>query len=142
MKQIYIALILFTFYTSAKAQNQKEYRGDKKEVETAYLRNTVVTIDGKSFDYRVLKHYSEAQLRSLPPVKRDQVFFIHTGSYTVTGAENCPSFSVKDIDVSRLEIFRKENTSADVLVGKDCQVHVHLMSQELVRQKMNELKIK
>ncbi|MDB5227235.1 MAG: hypothetical protein JWN78_1428 [Bacteroidota bacterium] len=140
MKQIHIALIVFIFCTTANAQNQKEYKGNKKEIETAYLRNTVITIDGKSFDYRILKHYTEAQLRSMSPVKRNQVLFIYTGSYTVTGTENCPSFSEKDIDVAKLETMRKENSTADIAYGNVCQVHVQLMSQQLFRQKMEELK--
>ena len=110
-----------------------------KEAETAHLKNTVITIDNKNFDYRVLKHYSEQELRNMSSVKRNQVHFIYTQSYHVIDLANCPNLKESDIDVSSLEVLRKENTSTTVLYGKDCKVSVKLISRNEMQELMNVL---
>ncbi|MBL0342997.1 MAG: hypothetical protein IPP71_20275 [Bacteroidetes bacterium] len=46
---------------------------------------------------------------------------------------------ITDIDISKLEIFRKEDTSNIIEVGADCKVHVELISKTLLKQKIEEL---
>jgi hypothetical protein len=108
-----------------------------KEAETAHLKNTVITIDNKNFDYRVLKHYSEDELRTMSSIKRNQVHFIYTQSYTVLDLANCPNLKETDIDVAKIEVFRKENTSSTVFYGKDCKVSVKLISRNEMQELMN-----
>ena len=110
-----------------------------KEAETAHLKNTVITIDNKNFDYRVLKHYSEDELRTMSSIKRNQVHFIYTQSYTVLDLANCPNLKETDIDVAKIEVFRKENTSSTVFYGKDCKVSVKLISRNEMQELMNVL---
>jgi hypothetical protein len=111
----------------------------KRKLQTAHLKNTVITIDNKNFDYRVLKHYSEQELRNMSSVKRNQVHFIYTQSYHVIDLANCPNLKESDIDVSSLEVLRKENTSTTVLYGKDCKVSVKLISRNEMQELMNVL---
>jgi hypothetical protein len=92
-----------------------------KEAETAHLKNTVITIDNKNFDYRVLKHYSEDELRTMSSIKRNQVHFIYTQSYIVLDLANCPNLKETDIDVAKIEVLRKENTSTTVSIRKRLQ---------------------
>ncbi len=108
-----------------------------KEAETAHLKNTVITIDNKNFDYRILKHYSEDELRTMSSIKRNQVHFIYTQSYTVLDLANCPNLKETDIDVAKIEVFRKENTSSTVFYGKDCKVSVKLISRNEMQELMN-----
>ena len=110
-----------------------------KEAETAHLKNTVITIDNKNFDYRVLKHYSEDELRTMSSIKLNQVHFIYTQSYTVLDLANCPNLKETDIDVAKIEVFRKENTSSTVFYGKDCKVSVKLISRNEMQELMNVL---
>ena len=110
-----------------------------KEAETAHLKNTVITIDNKNFDYRILKHYSEDELRTMSSIKRNQVHFIYTQSYTVLDLANCPNLKETDIDVAKIEVFRKENTSSTVFYGKDCKVSVKLISRNEMQELMNVL---
>jgi hypothetical protein len=110
-----------------------------KEAETAHLKNTVITIDNKNFDYRVLKHYSEDELRTMSSIKRNQVHFIYTQSYIVLDLANCPNLKETDIDVAKIEVFRKENTSSTVFYGKDCKVSVKLISRNEMQELMNVL---
>ena len=103
-----------------------------KEAETAHLKNTVITIDNKNFDYRV-------ELRTMSSIKRNQVHFIYTQSYTVLDLANCPNLKETDIDVAKIEVFRKENTSSTVFYGKDCKVSVKLISRNEMQELMNVL---
>lgn len=112
----------------------------QQEEKTAYLKNTIVTIDNKNFDYRILKHYSEQELKNMSAVKRNQVYFIYTQSYHVIDIANCPTLKDSDIDVAKLEVLRKENTSTTVLYGNDCKVSVQLISRNEMQQLLDVLK--
>lgn len=108
-----------------------------KEAAAASLKNTVITIDGKQFDYRILKHYTQQQLTDMPAAKRNQVHFIYTQSYHVIDMANCPTMKDTDIDVAKLEIFRKEDATTTVLYGNDCKVSVQLISRKEMQQLMD-----
>jgi hypothetical protein len=111
----------------------------EKEAQTAHLRNTVISIDNKNFDYRILKHYTELELRNMPSVKLNQIHFIYTQSYHVLDLANCPNLRESDIDVAKIEVFRKENSSTTVLYGTDCKVSVQLISRNEMQQLLDVL---
>lgn len=145
MKKKFFTL-LFIFVTSgitskllAQDSGERSYIAEKEAV-TAHLKNSVITIDNQSFDYRILKHYTEADLRSLPSAKLKQIHFLYTESFTVKNMDACPSVKITDIDVAKLERFRKENEPAIVEVGTTCKVQVELISTAMLKQKMEEFK--
>ena len=110
-----------------------------KEDAAAIYKNTEITIDGQVFDYRILKHYSEADLRSLPNVKRKQIHFIYTESFTVLDIANCPSLTIKDIDVAKLESYRMQDVSYLIEYGEKCKLHINLMSKNEMQQRLNAI---
>ena len=112
-----------------------------KETATLSLKNTEITIDNKVFDYRILKHYTEAELRNMPAEKRNQVYFIYTGSYSIKDNNNCSSVTVKDIDVSKLEVLRKDETTVSYYYYvSSCKVLVELMSGNMLKQQLETIK--
>ena len=79
----YLFLLLFSSsFIIMNAQDEKS-PAQLKEDAAAIYKNTEITIDEQVFDYRILKHYTEAELRSLPVVKRKQIHFIYTESFNV-----------------------------------------------------------
>ncbi len=135
---LFIILSSFCFANKIFAQDAIT-RTASNDAATAYLRNTVITIGNKNFDYRILKHYSEQELNNMSELKRNQVYFINTQSYHVLDLANCPTLKESDIDVSKLEVFRKENTKTTVLYGNDCKVSVELISQSEMQELMEVL---
>ena len=135
---LFTVLVLFQISNKMFGQDFISKKAEK-EAQTAHLKNTVITIDNKNFDYRVLKHYSEDELRTMSSIKRNQVHFIYTQSYTVLDLANCPNLKETDIDVAKIEVFRKENTSSTVFYGKDCKVSVKLISRNEMQELMNVL---
>lgn len=109
------------------------------EASTANLKNTIINIDNKDFDYRILKYYTEQELKSMSRVKRNQVYFIYTQSYHVIDLVNCPNLKETDIDVSKLEVLRKEDTNTTVFYGKDCKVSVVLISRKEMKELLDVL---
>ncbi|HRH58133.1 MAG TPA: hypothetical protein PLS10_10785 [Chitinophagales bacterium] len=143
-KKFFTLLFIFvTLATTSKilAQDtgERSYIAEK-DAATAYLKNSVITIDNQTFDYRILKHYTEADLRSLPASKLKQIHFLYTESFSVKNMDACPSVKITDIDIAKLERFRKENEPAIVEVGTTCKVQVELMSAAMLKQKMEEFK--
>lgn len=110
------------------------------ETSTAHLKNHTVTIEGLKFDYRILKHYSESELRSLSEIKRKQVHTIYTESYTVLNLSDCSSLKESDIDVSKIETLRKDNEDNIVPYGTDCKVNIKLISKNALDLKLQEIK--
>ena len=144
MEKKFFTLLFILFISAIRMQMLAQDDGgpsyiEKKDAATAYLKNTLITIDNQTFDYRILKHYSEAQLRDLPVLKRKQIHYLYTESYTVTDIQNCPSMNITDIDIAKLDRFRKENESTIIEVGTICKVHVNLISSASLKQKMEEL---
>ncbi len=78
-------------------------------------------------------------MQILAPVKRKQIYFIYNQSYTVLDMNICKNMLPIDIDVARLEIFRKENQRVIVEYGNDCKVHVELLSRSELNAKMEEI---
>lgn len=139
-KLITLLIVFFALQAANKTIAQDIVtRVAAQDAQTASLKNTVITIDNKNFDYRILKHYTEQQLREMSAVKRNQVYFIYTQSYHVIDMANCPTLRDTDIDVAKLEVFRKENTSNTVLYGNDCKVSVQLISRNEMQQLMEVL---
>ena len=135
-----LSIFLFLFCFTNELVAQESVSGATlKEAATAYLRNTFITIGNKNFDYRILKHYSEQELNNMSEVKRNQVYFIYTQSYHVLDLANCPTLKESDIDVAKLEVFRKENTKTTVLYGNDCKVSVELISRNEMQELMEVL---
>jgi hypothetical protein len=93
---LFTVLMLFQISNKMFGQDFISKKAEK-EAQTAHLKNSVITIDNKSFDYRVLKHYSEQELRNMSSVKRNQVHFIYTQSYHVIDLVSTP-FSELDIN--------------------------------------------
>lgn len=110
-----------------------------KEDAAAIYKNTEITIDEQVFDYRILKHYTEAELRSLPVVKRKQIHFIYTESFTVLDIANCPSLTIKDVDAAKLESFRMQDVSYLIEYGENCKLHINLMSKNEMQQRLNAI---
>lgn len=110
-----------------------------KESASASYRNTEITIDNQVFDYRVLKHYTEAELTNMPAIKRKQIHFIYTESITILDIANCPSLNIKDIDAAKLESFRMQNVSYLIEFGEKCKLHINLMSKNELQQHLSEI---
>ncbi|MFN8284576.1 MAG: hypothetical protein U0U67_15245 [Chitinophagales bacterium] len=136
-------LFYFLFFTGSilkmNAQDESKTFIQKKDEETAYLRSTEIIINSQTFDYRILKHYTETQLRSLPSAKLKQVHFIYTQSYSVQDLQSCPDMSYKDIDVAKLERFRLDDATITVEYGTDCKVKVTLMSKSQLQLFLNQI---
>lgn len=139
MKYFFYFLIFTGSILKMNAQDEFKTFIQKKDEQTAYLRSTEIIINNQTFDYRILKHYSEAVLRSLPTVKIKQIHFIYTLSYTVLDQQNCPDLSYKDIDVAKLERFRQEDASTIIEFGSDCKVKVSLMSKNQLQIFLNQI---
>lgn len=142
MKVKFILLFLLIIYSSKSnyAQDvESSPFSNTKEITTAHLKNTIIIIDNQSFDYRVLKHYSEQELNSISSIKRKQIHFIYTNSYSIKNLDNCTTLKLSDIDVSKIETLRLEDTTNIVLYGTDCKVYVELISRKTLNQKLEEL---
>ena len=121
----YLFLLLFSSsFIIMNAQDEKS-PAQLKEDAAAIYKNTEITIDEQVFDYRILKHYTEAELRSLPVVKRKQIHFIYTESFTVLDIANCPSLTIKDVDAAKLESFRMQDVSYLIEYGENCKLHIN-----------------
>lgn len=146
-----LLLSLFTLY----AQNIRQKDKPKNQIVTTYegyskvqdrnlaavgLRNTKIRINNIEFDYRVLKHYDESILRKMSLTKLKQIHYLYTESYTILDLDKCSGLNFLDVDVAVIESERKEDADTIVEYGKDCKVHVRLISRNLVTQKFNEFK--
>jgi hypothetical protein len=138
MRILFTIICLLSIYSKTNAQEEAKSFVNRKDIEAEIYKNTEITIDEQVFDYRVLRHYSEPELRSLTNRKRKQVHFIYTQSFTVLNIENCPSLTIKDIDISKLEIHRKENESITINYGNECIISVTLISRKELTQKLEE----
>ena len=135
----YLFLLLFSSsFIIMNAQDEKS-PAQLKEDAAAIYKNTEITIDEQVFDYRILKHYTEAELRSLPVVKRKQIHFIYTESFTVLDIANCPSLTIKDVDAAKLESFRMQDVSYLIEYGENCKLHINLMSKNEMQQRLNAI---
>jgi len=135
----YLFLLLFSSsFIIMNAQDVKSPAQIKEDAAAIY-KNTEITIDEQVFDYRILKHYSEAELRSLPVVKRKQIHFIYTESFTVLDIANCPSLTIKDVDAAKLESFRMQDVSYLIEYGENCKLHINLMSKNKMQQRLNAI---
>lgn len=110
-----------------------------KEEAAAIYKNVSITIDEQVFDYRILKHYTEAELREMTAVKRKQIHFIYTESFTILDIANCPSLTIKDIDAAKLEDFRMQNTSYLIEYGGNCKLHINLMSKIELQEQLKAI---
>lgn len=132
--------ILILFIAGSKCFGQETKYGTLKKIgDKEYLRNTKVTIGNIVFDYRVLKYYSEDDLKGLTEIKRKQINLIYTQSYSIMDIDKCKSFRETDVDIGYLEIYRKEDKENIVAYGKDCQMNVKLISRNSLQKKMKEL---
>ena len=135
----YLFLLLFSSsFIIMNAQDEKS-PAQLKEDAAAIYKNTEITIDEQVFDYRILKHYTEAELRSLPVVKRKQIHFIYTESFTVLDIANCASLTIKDVDAAKLESFRMQDVSYLIEYGENCKLHINLMSKNEMQQRLNAI---
>lgn len=135
----YLFLLLFSSsFIIMNAQDVKSPAQIKEDAAAIY-KNTEITIDEQVFDYRILKHYTEAELRSLPVVKRKQIHFIYTESFTVLDIANCPSLTIKDVDAAKLESFRMQDVSYLIEYGENCKLHINLMSKNEMQQRLNAI---
>ncbi len=138
MKYFFYFLIFTGSILSMNAQDVKS-PAELKEDAAAIYKNTQVTIDEQVFDYRILKHYTEAELNSMPAVKRKQIHFIYTESFTVLDIANCPSLTIKDIDAAKLEAYRMQDVSYLIEYGEKCKLHINLMSKNEMQQRLNTI---
>lgn len=136
--KLLISTFLFLFSILSYAQEHVQ-NPVQKELATQHLKNTVLSIDNQNYDYRILKHYSEQDLREMNPIKRNQIQYIYTQSYRVVNPEACTDFSITNIDIAKLEVFRKKNTSTEVEIGSDCKVKVELYSRDSVDEALTQL---
>lgn len=139
MKYFFYILIFTGSILKMHAQEESKTAVQLKEEAAAIYKNTVITINGLAFDYRVLKHYSEADLRSLPLPKLKQIHFIFTESYIVTNLDACANMSAKDIDVSKVEQFRNQNQTQMVEYGTPCKVLISLISKDELSLRLKQL---
>lgn len=136
----FVYLLFFTgCILKMNAQEESSSLKNKKELESIIYLNTEITIDGQVYDYRILKHYSEAELRSLPITKLKQIHYLYTKSYRVLNLSNCPAMRLADIDIARVETFRKENTTTIVEYGNDCKVQIELISRTDLQKNLDDL---
>lgn len=143
MKKLFLIFLTFIFVLGFKATLSAQDIPSKvaaKEAATAYLKNAVLKIDNISYDYRILKHYTQEELLNMSDAKRNQVHFIYTESYRVLDMGRCPSMNITDIDIAKIETLRKENTSTIVKYGNDCQVTIELLSRNELNIKLNAIK--
>lgn len=137
MKLVYlIATLILSF--SAYAQGPDQPASKRVQPDPA-LKQTMVHLDGLDFDYRVLRHYDQQTLMSLPASKRKQIYFLYTASYTVLNTGTCPGFDLLDLDLASLEIYRKADEPVTLETGGACRVLVQLMSRTECQRKMEEL---
>ncbi len=139
MKYTFTTLAILLFSLTVLAQEGRPSHAQRIARESAYEKNQIVTIGDQIFDVRVLRHYSPAELKSLPATKLAQINFIYRDSYKVLNPQSCPSIRMVDVDVSMLEVYRKENESNIVQFGKDCKLAVELISRTALKEKMDAL---
>lgn len=135
----FLSLLLFTGIIHAAMAQDGVSSARLRDVQTLPLRGQQLTIDNQTFDYRVLKYYSESQLREMSAEKRAQLNYIYTESYKVLDIDKCSNLSLIDIDVAKLEIDRDANATKVVEFGIDCKVKVELVSRNAIEQKMAQL---
>lgn len=112
---------------------------NQRESIKASLKGKQVSIENRSFDFRVLKYYTEAELREMTASKRAQIQYLYTESFRVLNPSSCSSLSEIDIDISKLEVYRDISTSKVVEFGTDCKVKIELVSRTALEQKMTQL---
>lgn len=135
-----LVILSFKLHAQDEGGHENGSRTQAKDSITAYLRGTTVTIDNQIFDYRVLKYYPENILRGLDPIKRKQIFIIYNQSYSVTDLSSCADLKEYDIDIARLESNRLEDSRITVEYGKNCNVHVQLLSRKELNVLLNAVK--
>ncbi len=135
----FLSLLFLTGIIHASMAQDGVSSSQLRDVQTLPLRGQQLTIDNQTFDYRVLKYYSESQLREMSTEKRAQLNYIYTESYKVLDIDKCSNLSIADIDVAKLEIDRDINTTKVVEYGTDCKVKVELVSRKVLEQKMAQL---
>jgi hypothetical protein len=113
-------------------------RPAKSAAEIAELKKMTVTIEGITFDYRVLKHYTAERLKLMSPAKRRQIDFIYTKSYKIVES-SCEKFNEREIDVAELAIYRKTDEDVTMKVGAACAVHIQLLSENSLQQHLKLL---
>lgn len=143
MKKLFLSFLTFIFVLGFQATLSAQDIPSKvaaKEAATAYLKNAVLKIDNISYDYRILKHYTQEELLNMSDAKRNQVHFIYTESYRVLDINNCPSMKETDIDIAKIDFLRKENETTLVKYGSECQVTIELFSRNDLNIKLKAIK--
>lgn len=134
----FLFLLFSSSFLIINAQDAKS-PAQVKEDAAAIYKNIEITIDEQVFDYRILKHYTEAELNSMPAIKRKQIHFIYTESFTVLDIANCASLTIKDVDAAKLESFRMQDVSYLIEYGENCKLHINLMSKNEMQQRLNAI---
>ena len=129
MKKFYLLFLFIAFSTFIFSQEVRDKNKSRDQI-TSYLKDSVVTIDGINFDYRVLRYYDRSKLTAMSAVKRKQVNYIYTGSYSIVDTKVCPTLNILEIDAAKLDSFRKEDESVIIEIGETCKVQVKLVSRK------------
>lgn len=141
MRNLFVLFLLFMCLVTKNYAQDIVTPAAAKEAATSTLVNTVITIDDKTIDYRILKHYSETELRNMSTVKLNQIYFLYTSSYSIKNKLACSSVTMKDVDVAKVETFRKDNIASIVnYYVDDCMIQVELMPLNILQQKIQEIK--
>lgn len=118
-----IILLLFAGNVAVCQETDRVFSVKKNE----HLKEVTLMINDLTFDYRVLKHYSQEELASLDEKKLKGIHFIYTSSYKILDKSTCPEFSETDIDIAAMEIFRKDAETVVTSAGDDCKILIELM---------------
>jgi len=129
-------LVFFCLFISFNL-NAQENRVVKKT--NIISKDETLKIDNITFDVRVLRHYSSEALRNMPAKKRKELNYLYTDSYKIVNPENCPEITSLDIDIAKLEIFRKEDEDVIANFGNKCIVQVKLISKKELRKLFDSL---
>ena len=129
-------LVFFCLFISFNL-NAQENRVVKKI--NIISKDETLKIDNITFDVRVLRHYSSEALRNMPAKKRKELNYLYTYSYKIVNPENCPETTSLDIDIAKLEIFRKEDEDVIANFGNKCIVQVKLISKKELRKLFDSL---
>jgi len=129
-------LVFFCLFISFNL-NAQENRVVKKT--NIISKDETLKIDNITFDVRVLRHYSSEALRNMPAKKRKELNYLYTDSYKIVNPENCPETTSLDIDIAKLEIFRKEDEDVIANFGNKCIVQVKLISKKELRKLFDSL---
>jgi len=129
-------LVFFCLFISFNL-NAQENRVVKKT--NIISKDETLKIDNITFDVRVLRHYNSEALRNMPAKKRKELNYLYTDSYKIVNPENCPETTSLDIDIAKLEIFRKEDEDVIANFGNKCIVQVKLISKKELRKLFDSL---